>query len=89
MNFFILFIIWNAIICLVYALDKYYAIKKKRRISEKALIMPAYFMGALGAIFGMIIFNHKTSKKKFRFLVPLAMIENVAIIVFLVFITLC
>ena len=84
MNYFVLFIIWNAIICLVYALDKYYAIKKKRRISEKALLMPAYFMAALGAILGMIIFNHKTSKKKFRFLVPLAMIENIAIIVFLI-----
>ena len=83
MNYFVLFVIWNAVVCLVYAADKYYAIKKKRRISEKALIMPAYFMGALGAVFGMIIFNHKTSKKKFRFLVPLAIIENIVIIIFL------
>jgi len=53
------------------------------RISESALVLLAFLLGGAGAMFGMILFNHKTSKPKFRFLVPLAIIVNLIIIWYL------
>lgn len=79
-QFWLILIGWNVIVCMLYAVDKHCAIKKKHRISERTLITSAYFLGALGAILGMVVFNHKTSKKKFRVLIPLAVIENIVLL---------
>ena len=72
-------IAWNVITALVYGLDKLFAKKRKRRISESALLLIALLMGGVGAMFGMILFNHKTSKMKFRLLVPMLALLNVAL----------
>lgn len=72
----VLFPIINLIIFCLYGIDKYKAVKRRRRIRELALIIPAYFFGSLGAMLGMIAFNHKTSKLRFRILIPLAFVEN-------------
>ena len=69
-----IFLVWNFVVMLVYGIDKLRAKRKKRRISESALLLLAFFLGGIGAIFGMVIFNHKTSKPKFRFFVPFAAI---------------
>ncbi len=61
-------------------LDKRYAIKKKRRISEKNLLMIAFLGGALGTWVSMYLNNHKTSKLKFKVGVPLALIFNFLIV---------
>ncbi len=63
--------IWNFFVMLFYALDKSRAIRGVRRIRESTLLILAFFMGGIGAMFGMILFNHKTSKIRFRILVPL------------------
>ena len=63
---------WNAAVFLIYGLDKLKAVKKRRRIKESTLLMLAFFLGGVGAMFGMIVFNHKTSKPRFRYLVPIA-----------------
>ena len=73
-------IIWNVIVFLTYGIDKLKAIKNGWRISEKALLMMAFFMGGVGAYLGMQTFRHKTKKLKFNILVPLAVIFNIAII---------
>ncbi len=70
--------VWNVIVALVYGLDKLYARKKKRRISEGVLLTLALLMGGMGAIFGMVLFNHKTSKMKFRLMVPALILLNAA-----------
>lgn len=75
---------WNAAVFTIYGLDKLFAVSKKQRISELCLALSAVFMGALGAALGMIVFNHKTSKKKFRFLVPAALLLNIGIIALLI-----
>ena len=75
----ILCFIWNILVFLLYGFDKYCAKKSQRRISEKTLVLSALFEGAIGAIFAMVIFNHKTSKAKFRFLIPLFVIENLLV----------
>ncbi len=86
-GFSIILIIWNIITALLYGIDKYCARKKKRRISEKCLILVAFLFGNLGAMLGMIIFNHKTSKTKFRILIPLSFILDVLLIAYLDYIT--
>lgn len=77
-------IIWNIIIILIYAIDKGKAKKRKWRMSEATLILPAFFLGGIGAMLGMILFNHKTSKMKFRLLIPLAFMFNIASVYLLI-----
>ena len=71
---------WNFIVSLVYGYDKLQAKQGKRRVREVLLLSLAFAFGGVGAMFGMILFNHKTSKLKFRFLVPVFAVLNVAII---------
>ena len=66
--------VWNIVVVIVFGIDKMLAKAHKRRISEKVLLLFAFFMGGLGAMFGMVLFNHKHSKMKFRILVPLAVL---------------
>lgn len=80
-------VVWNIITALLYGIDKHCARKKKRRISEKCLILVAFLFGNLGAMLGMIIFNHKTSKTKFRIMVPAGFIVDILLIVCLDYIT--
>ena len=67
-------IIINIITFIAYGIDKYKSIKHKYRISEKTLIMLSILGGPLGSLMGMIIFHHKTKKKKFIILVPLILL---------------
>lgn len=73
-------IIWNIFAFLLYGADKRKAVKHKRRISEKTLILTAFLMGGVGCLFGMAVFRHKTKHLKFKILVPLAVILNLGLI---------
>ena len=68
---------------LIYGFDKSRAIRGGRRIREATLILCAFIFGGAGAMFGMVLFNHKTSKTKFRVLVPLAVVTEIAAIYWL------
>ncbi|MCL2842259.1 MAG: DUF1294 domain-containing protein [Oscillospiraceae bacterium] len=72
------FVLWNLITFALYGRDKRKAEKDKRRISEATLLTCAFLMGALGALFGMRVFRHKTKHLSFKILVPLALVVNVA-----------
>ena len=54
--------------------DKQMAKKKKRRISENHLLLSAFLGGAFGSLLGMNLFHHKTKKRKFQILVPIALV---------------
>lgn len=75
--FYFAVLIINLIIFIMYGIDKFKARHKKWRISEFMLIAPAYIFASFGAMLGMIVFNHKTSKTKFRILIPLSFLFNV------------
>ncbi len=75
-------LVWNIFTMLLYGIDKLRARKHKWRISETALIVPAFLLGGTGAILGMVLFNHKTSKMKFRLLVPIAFVLNITLFVY-------
>lgn len=67
-------LVWNIVVMLIYGIDKMQAKRRGRRISERALLLCGFLLGGCGAMFGMVLFNHKTSKMKFRILVPMAII---------------
>lgn len=75
-----LWLIWNLFTFLQMGMDKRKAVKEKQRISEKTLLLSAFFMGAVGSGAGLLVFHHKTKKWKFRILVPLALAVNLAVI---------
>jgi uncharacterized membrane protein YsdA (DUF1294 family) len=58
-------IIINLFSFLLYGLDKYYAIKKHYRISEKKLLMMSLIGGSFGSLIAMYTFNHKKRVSKF------------------------
>jgi uncharacterized membrane protein YsdA (DUF1294 family) len=74
--------LWNLLTFSLYGVDKYKAQKNQWRISESTLIACAFLMGGAGALFGMAIFRHKTKHLKFKLLIPLAIIINIAIAAF-------
>lgn len=63
----------NAAAFIVCGADKRAAGRGKRRVSEKMLLVLCAAGGGAGFAAGMIIFNHKTKKLKFRICVPLFM----------------
>ena len=65
-----------AFIC--YGLDKKRAKKGQWRISEAHLLALAALGGALGALLGMLVFHHKTRKRKFTVTVPLFLVLWIA-----------
>ena len=67
---------WNIIVMIIYGIDKALPKAHKDRISEATLLLCALFGGGVGAMFGMVLFNHKTAKMKFRILVPLIIIAE-------------
>lgn len=78
MNYFaIMLFSWNIIVMFIYGIDKLLAKSHKTRISEATLLLCALFGGGVGAMFGMVLFNHKTAKIKFRILVPLIIVAEV------------
>ena len=77
--FMLLALVWNLIVFFIYGIDKSKARREARRISEKFLLLVALIFGAVGAMFGMVVFNHKTSKMKFRILVPLLVVLNLVL----------
>ncbi|MDQ8187465.1 DUF1294 domain-containing protein [Pelagicoccus sp. SDUM812002] len=67
---FALFAALNLIAFLLYGTDKLFAKANRSRISEKALLLTSALGASPGALIGMVVFNHKTSKPKFRYGVP-------------------
>lgn len=72
--------IWNVAVFLLYGIDKWKAQHQKWRIPEVTLLVCALMSGAAGAAIGMRVFHHKTRKWKFRILVPVFLIIQIAII---------
>ena len=79
MKYYLLII--NIITFITYGIDKQKSKKHKYRISENTLIILPILGGPIGALFGMIIFHHKTQKKKFIILIPLLLLMWIYIII--------
>ena len=68
---------------LLYGIDKYKAKKGKWRVSEATLLMMAVIGGSIGAWAGMRLWHHKTMHKKFKYGIPIIIILQVTIAVYL------
>ncbi len=77
MSFWHILLIWNLIVFFIYGIDKWKATRGAWRISEAFLIGCSFLLGSLGALFGMVLFNHKTKKMKFRLLVPFSFLLHI------------
>ena len=68
---------------LLYGIDKYKAKKGRWRISEITLLLMAVIGGSIGAWAGMRLWHHKTMHKKFKYGIPVIIIMQVALAVYL------
>ena len=68
---------------LLYGIDKYKAKNGRWRISEATLLMMAVIGGSIGAWVGMRLWHHKTMHKKFKYGIPVIMIMQVCLVVYL------
>ena len=73
----------NIVTFILYGIDKYKATKGKWRISEATLLTMAAIGGSIGAWAGMRLWHHKTMHKKFKYGIPVIIILQVALAVYL------
>ncbi|MBO5720032.1 MAG: DUF1294 domain-containing protein [Bacteroidales bacterium] len=74
----------NLIAFILFAVDKYKSKKSKWRISERTLIVISLIGGSVGALLAMKKFHHKTKHKKFTIGVPLILVAQITIFIFLI-----
>ena len=67
----------------LYGIDKYKAKKGRWRISEATLLLMAVIGGSIGAWAGMRLWHHKTMHKKFKYGIPVIIILQIALVVYL------
>lgn len=81
--------IFGGLICVnfaafaIFGLDKQKAKKKAWRIPEKTLLALSACFGAVGALCGMRVFHHKTRKKAFSVGVPVMLVVQCAVVIYL------
>ena len=73
----------NIVTFILYGIDKYKAKKGKWRISEATLLTMAAIGGSIGAWAGMRLWHHKTMHKKFKSVIPVIIILQVVLAVYL------
>ena len=73
----------NALSFSLYGIDKYKAKKNQWRISEATLLMMAVIGGSIGAWAGMRLWHHKTMHQKFKYGIPIIIIMQVSLVVYL------
>lgn len=73
----------NCIGFAIMGIDKLKAIKRGWRIPERTLLLIAFIGGALGSFLGMIIFRHKIRNKKFKILLPIALLLYITLAYYL------
>ena len=72
--------IWVFILC---GVDKYRSKKKMWRVKEKTFFVLSILGASPLMLFGMYTFRHKTKHKRFTVLVPLILILQIALVIFL------
>lgn len=81
----IYFLVINVAGFLLMGIDKLRAKKQVWRVPEKTLFLMAVLGGSIGTNVGMYVFRHKTKHWYFVIGMPLILIAQIALIVWLVF----
>lgn len=84
-KYFLLYIVViNIFSFFIYGLDKYKAKNNKRRIKIETLFILAFLGGTLGSFIAMYLFRHKTNKAYFKYGIPIILITQLAVLLFIV-----
>ena len=74
----------NLFTFLIFGIDKYRSIKNMYRVKESTLLSLFLIGGAIGGLFGMRIFRHKTLKYKFKYIIPILSFLEILLIIYLI-----
>ena len=74
----------NVVTFFIYGIDKWKAKRSKWRISEATLLGMAVIGGSIGAWLGMRVWHHKTMHKKFQFGIPLIIVAQIALLIWII-----
>ena len=74
----------NVVTFFAYGIDKWKAKRSKWRISEATLLGMAVIGGSIGAWLGMRVWHHKTMHKKFQFGIPLIIVVQIALVIWII-----
>ena len=75
----------NVVTFFMYGVDKWKAKRSKWRVSEAVLIWMAVLGGSIGAWLGMKVWHHKTQHKKFKYGLPLILIAQLVLVIYLAY----
>ena len=81
LNYYLVFI--NVIGFFFILIDKVKACKNKWRIKENTLLLISILGGSIGELLSMLIFHHKTKKNKFIIFIPLLILVQIIIYLYL------
>lgn len=76
-------VLYNLLALAVMGWDKIAACRSWRRVPERRLLLMALLLGAAGVGAGMVLFRHKTAKPKFTYTVPLLLVLQIALAIYL------
>ncbi len=75
----------NVVTFFMFGNDKWKAKKSKWRVRETALLGLAVLGGSIGAWLGMKVWHHKTLHKKFKYGIPVIIIIQLVLSVYLIY----
>jgi uncharacterized membrane protein YsdA (DUF1294 family) len=73
----------NVVTFFLYGIDKWKAQHSMWRIPETTLLGLAVIGGSIGAYLGMKVWHHKTMHKKFQIGIPLIILVQIALIIWI------
>ncbi len=73
----------NVVTFFLYGIDKWKAKRSKWRFPEATLLEMAVIGGSIGAWLGMRVWHHKTMHKKFQFGIPVIILLQIALIIWI------
>lgn len=76
-------LIMNVLAFVVFGADKWLAVRRKNRISEKTLLVISFIGGSIGAIIAMLLFRHKTAKTSFLWKFSIVLVAQIGILMLL------
>ena len=75
---------FNVVTFFMYGVDKWKAKRSMWRIPEATLLGLAAIGGSIGAWLGMRVWHHKTMHKKFQFGIPLIIVTQIVLIIWVI-----